>query len=148
MIVGIIGIDVGTKRIGLALASPDRGFAIPLGVITRGNTPTDYEKVLEEVESREVGVIVVGMPISMNGRNGPQAKEVRKFIDNLASRTEAKIVSWDERLSTVEGDRRLREARGNRKRKLTQRREEPFRDAVAATVILQAYLDAQRWAKN
>ena len=106
------------------------------------DTVTEARLAIAIAQEGGMGVIHKNMSITS------QAKEVRKFIDNLASRTEAKIVSWDERLSTVEGDRRLREARGNRKRKLTQRREEPFRDAVAATVILQAYLDAQRWAKN
>jgi putative Holliday junction resolvase len=141
-----LGLDVGERRIGVAVASSDGGTAMPVGVIERVGGDADYLKVLEEASARQAETLVVGMPISMNGSKGPQARAVQAFVREIKQHTQLPVVMWDERLTTVEADRRLREARGNVGRGgRPARARGPGRDAVAAALILQAYLDAQSW---
>ncbi len=141
----VIGLDVGERRIGVAVADLQGGVAIPVSVIQRVGGSADYDTVLEHASSREAETLVVGMPVSMNGRMGPQARSVQAFVDELKARTAMPVVTWDERLTSVEADRRLnevRESRGGRGR--SARGSGPARDSVAAAIVLQAYLDARR----
>ncbi len=141
-----LGIDVGDRRIGVAVSDPQGTMAIPVGVIHRVGGSPDWEALLEHARSREVESLVVGMPLSLNGRRGPQALKVLAFVEALKKLTDLPVVTWDERLTSVEADRRLREVPGRgrggrgpaRPGKVTQ-------DALAAAIMLQAYLDAQRW---
>ena len=129
----ILGLDVGEKRIGVALA--DGLLAIPLSVIDRTGEAADVEQLL--ALAREYGAerIVVGLPRSMNGSIGRQAEEVLAFSGALAQHVDIPVDTWDERLSTVAAERLLTDTGMKRERRKGKR------DAMAAAIILQAYLD-------
>ena len=141
-----LGIDVGDRRIGVAVSDPEGTMAIPVGVIHRVSGPPDWESLLEHARSREVESLVVGMPLSLNGRQGPQAQKVLAFVEALKKLTDLPVVTWDERLTSVEADRRLREVPGRGRRgRGSAGTGKVAQDALAAAIMLQAYLDAQRW---
>jgi len=129
-----LGLDVGDVRVGVALSDPLGILASPLTIITRGGGTSDYDDILKIVRDYAVELIVVGLPISMDGTEGAQAHKTRSFTGELAVRTSVPVVFQDERLSTVEARRMVREARK------TERKERY--DAAAAALILQDYLDA------
>ena len=128
-----LGLDVGDRRVGLALSDPTGMLASPLGVVERG--PSDIADILRVAEENEVAEIVVGLPLSMSGDSGAQAGKVRGFIRDLKSQTDLPIRTVDERLSTVQAQDMLNQSGRRRKRDRGQL------DAAAAAVILQAYLD-------
>jgi putative Holliday junction resolvase len=134
-----LGLDVGERRVGVAIGDELGLIASPLTTIER--RPGDLEAIAQLVAGHGVCCVVVGMPTGLSGREGPQAAAVREFVDQLRPAIEAAvpIEFWDERLTTAVAERALRE-RGTRRNK---RRAEV--DAVAAAVILQGYLDAQRF---
>ena len=129
----ILGLDVGDKRIGVAFA--DGLLAIPLTVVDRAGEEADMEKLL--ALSREHGVerIVVGLPLSMNGSIGRQAEKVLAFSRSLSEHVDIPVDTWDERLSTVSAERLLLDSGMKREKRKGKR------DAMAAAIILQAYLD-------
>jgi putative Holliday junction resolvase len=129
----ILGLDVGEKRIGVALA--DGLLAIPLTVIDRAEEEADLERVLALAEEHGVKRIVVGLPLSLDGSIGWQAEKVISFSRALSKSTNVPIDTWDERLSTVAAERQLLDA-GVKREKRRMRR-----DATAAAIVLQAYLD-------
>ena len=143
----VLGLDVGEKRIGLAFCDTESGVAVPAGVIHRAGTPDDLDAVVTQATSRGVDLLVVGMPWSLNGRAGPQAQLVAAFIEALQQRTSLPVTEWDERFTSVEADRRLREAasqpRSGGRRKSQSKPPPGTQDAMAAAIMLQAYLDAQ-----
>ena len=106
-----LGLDVGDVRVGIALGDPLGILASPLNIVTRRGDETDYEAILEIVGKYSVEIIVVGLPISMDGTEGVQAVKTRTFADELGSRTSVPIVFQDERLTTVEARRMVQEAR-------------------------------------
>ena len=123
--------------------------AVPIGVLDRTGSDVDWQAVLDEAESHGAETLVVGMPLSMNGRMGPQAESVDAFVTRLRSHTIMPIVTMDERLTTVEAARLMREGsgqqgRGQQGRAKGKRAPKGAIDAAAAAVILQAWLDAQR----
>lgn len=129
----VLGLDVGEKRIGVALA--EGSIAIPLTVIKRVEDAADLQRVISLAHEHNVDIIVVGLPFSMDGSIGAQAEGVLEFAGALGQVTDIPVDTYDERLSTVEADRLMREAgakRGKRKENL---------DAMAAAVILQGYID-------
>ena len=129
----VLGLDVGEKRIGVALA--EGSIAIPLTVIKRVEDAADLQRVISLAHEHNVDIIVVGLPFSMDGSIGAQAEGVLEFAGALGQVTDIPVDTYDERLSTVEADRLMREAgtkRGKRKENL---------DALAAAVILQDYID-------
>ena len=129
----ILGLDVGEKRIGVALA--EGLLAIPLTVIDRRVDDKDMELIMALVEEHRAERIVVGLPRSMNGTIGAQADVILSFSAALAEHVDIPVDTWDERLSTVTAERLLMDTgmkREKRKGKL---------DAMAAAIILQAYLD-------
>jgi len=134
----LLCLDVGERRIGLAIGGPGGILATPLGFIERTGLQRDIGRVLELAESRQAQGIVVGMPLSLNGRVGPQAKKVQGFLKALAARTDLPVETMDERYSTAEAQRVLHLA-GRR-----PSRNKGELDAAAATVILQEYLDIQK----
>lgn len=143
-----IGLDVGDRRIGLAVGDSESRVAVPIGVLDRTGSDVDWRAVLDEAESHGAETLVVGMPLSMNGRKGPQAESVAAFIIRLRSHTIMPIVTMDERLTTVEAGRLMREGpgqqrRGQRGRAKGKRAPKGAIDAAAAAVILQAWLDVQ-----
>lgn len=129
----ILGLDVGEKRIGVALA--EGLLAIPLTVIDRRVEETDMELIMALVEEYRAERIVVGLPRLMNGDIGTQAEEVLSFSGALAEHVDIPVDTWDERLSTVTAERLLIDTGMKRKKRKGKI------DAMAAAIILQAYLD-------
>jgi putative Holliday junction resolvase len=132
----ILGVDFGTVRIGLAISDPDRKFAFPLEVRQRQGAEADSAFFRALVEREEIGGLVVGLPIHLNGREGGKAREARTFGAWLAGQTGLPVIFHDERFTTVEAESALWEAG------LTHKRRKERRDKVAAQMLLQAYLDA------
>lgn len=130
-----MALDVGDRRIGVALSDPTATIASPLTTIHRVAERTDHERIAELVREYSVGRVVVGLPRTLRGELGPQARKVMRFADNLARVVEAPVVYWDERHTTVDAERIIRSRKRGRgcKERL---------DEVAAAVILQSYLDS------
>ncbi len=133
-----LGLDVGESRIGVAVSDPTGTITSPLAAIRRANLEEDIRAVTTLAEEQEAEAIVVGLPISLNGRMGPQARRTQEFIRSLSSQSPVPVHTQDERFSTVEAERLLRDA-GR-----APSRDKGLRDSAAACVILQAYLDARR----
>ena len=139
----VMALDVGHKRIGVALSDPGQVLASSLQVIERKGQQRDLATVVQLVREHEVGKIIVGFPLSLDGTVGQQARVVERYAALLEKKLgdlslDVPVVLWDERLSTVAADRLMAEAG----RKGRERRERI--DAVAAAVILQDYLDANK----
>lgn len=127
-----LGLDIGDRRIGVAISDPLGISAYPLEVL-KDLGPFGLRDYVEDRINEGIGVIVVGMPLTPGGREGEQARKTRKFTRVLEGVPGVELVLWDERLSTVEAARRLREAGHSlRGRKV---------DAEAAAIILQSYLE-------
>ncbi len=133
----VLGLDLGDVRIGVAVSDPERRLAVPLGTVLAG-APQDLRAIAALVRDHGITLVVVGHPLSMSGRAGPKAKQVEELAGALRSFLPVPVVLQDERLSTVEAERNLREAgvRGRDRRRSV--------DGAAAVVILQAWLDAHR----
>ncbi|MBM4782605.1 MAG: Holliday junction resolvase RuvX [Archangiaceae bacterium] len=132
-----MGLDVGTKTVGVAVAD-ELGFtAQPITVIRRSNLKADLSELIRLAQDREVDRFVIGLPLNMDGSEGPRAQATRKFGDALAKASNLTIIYQDERLTTVAAERSLLEADVSR----SKRRE--VIDQVAASLILQGWLDAQ-----
>jgi len=130
-----IGLDVGDRRIGVALSDETATLASALTTLSRVGGKKDAAAVAELVTTHEVVAVVVGLPLNMNGSRGPQASKVLGFVDGLRARLPVPVVLRDERLTTVEADERLRGAG------LGWKERKRLVDQVAAVVILQEYLD-------
>ena len=133
----ILGLDLGQSRIGVAISDPDRRMAVPIGTVRTG-APEDVKAIAALVKENGVTQIVVGHPLSLSGKGGEAADHAEKFADALRGFLGLEVVLHDERLSTVEAERRLKGAGVDRR----ARRE--VIDQTAAVVILQSYLDALR----
>ncbi|ARO14768.1 Holliday junction resolvase [Ketogulonicigenium robustum] len=131
----ICGLDLGTVTIGVAVSDGMRRVASPLETIKRKKFTLDVARLLEIVAARNIAGIVLGLPLNMDGSEGPRAQSTRAFARNLSRLTDLPITYWDERLSTVAAERALLEADTSRKR-----RDEVI-DHVAAGIILQGALD-------
>ncbi len=131
----LAGIDLGEKTVGVAVSDRRRSVATPLETIRRTKFTADAARLMEIVSAREIGGIVLGLPLNMDGSEGPRAQSTRAFARNLARLTDLPIAFWDERLSTVAAERALLEADTSR-----ARRKEVI-DHVAAGYILQGALD-------
>ncbi|HEX5998726.1 MAG TPA: Holliday junction resolvase RuvX [Hyphomicrobiaceae bacterium] len=134
----LIGIDVGTKTLGLALSDATRSIASALVTLRRTRLTEDLSRLVELAATHGVGGFVVGLPLNLDGSAGPRAQATRAFVRNLAKATPLPVVFWDERLSTVAAQRALLEADMSRKRRAE------VIDKVAATLILQGALDRIR----
>lgn len=133
-----MGLDVGERRVGVAIADELDMIASPLTVVRR--RPGDLEEIRDLAGTHGVDRLVIGMPTGMSGREGPQAASVRTFAESLrlAVGPEIALEFWDERLTTTVAERMLRERGARRNRRKGEV------DAMAAAVILQGYLDAGR----
>lgn len=136
----ILAIDPGEKRIGVAAADLRTRVAIPLTIIEPGADPV--EAVARVVEEEGAEAIVVGLALSLSGALGPQAQQAQALADALAGRLDIPVHTWDERLTSAEAKRRL-PRRGPTPRGKRRRGDV---DALAAAIILQAFLDSQRRA--
>lgn len=134
----IMGLDVGEKRIGIALSDPMGWTAQAHSVRQRKNLKQDFEHLKEICRENEVKKIVVGFPRNMNGTIGPKAKEIEKFARDLNEYIKLPMEFWDERLSSKSAERTLLEA------DLSRRKRKMLIDKLAAATILQAYLDRKR----
>ncbi|PJF10569.1 Holliday junction resolvase RuvX [Pseudorhodobacter sp. MZDSW-24AT] len=132
---GIAGLDLGDKTIGVALSDLRRSVATPVEVIRREKFTLDAQRLLALLASRNAVGIILGLPLNMDGSEGPRVQSTRAFARNLEKLTALPITFWDERLSTVAAERALLEADTSRKG-----RKEVI-DKVAASYILQGALD-------
>lgn len=131
----LMGLDLGTKTIGLALSDVMRRIASPLDTIRRRKFSSDAAALLAMAAEHDVGGFLLGLPVNMDGTEGPRAQSTRAFARNLSKLTELPICLWDERLSTAAVTRILIEADASRKRR------GELVDKLAATYILQGALD-------
>jgi putative holliday junction resolvase len=131
----LIGLDLGTKTIGVATSDPDRRLATGIETIARKTFSGDAQRILALAAERKVVGIVLGLPINMDGTEGPRAQSTRSFARNLSNRTDLPIALWDERLSTAAVERDLIAADASR-----AKRKEVI-DQHAAAFILQGALD-------
>ncbi len=143
----ILGIDPGEKRIGVAAGDLRTCVAVP--VTTIDADPDPVEAVARFAEEQDASAIVVGLALSLSGAVGPQAQQAQALADALAHRLDIPVHTWDERLTSTEAQRRLvrPEGRASARRKRPshgKRRRKGDLDAVAAAIILQAFLDSHR----
>jgi putative pre-16S rRNA nuclease len=132
-----LALDLGSRRVGVAVSDGGGQVATPYETITRsGSRMRDHERVVTLVSEVGAEVVVVGLPLSLDGGRGPAADAVEAEVEELRKALAVDVVTWDERLSTVQAERSLREmgVRGRRKSQVV--------DQLAATVILQSWLDA------
>lgn len=133
----IMGLDIGDKRIGVALSDPGEILASPFTIIERSDEEQNIAALIDIIRRYEVGKVIVGLPRSMDGTTGHQATKVEAFIEQVRGHTQVPIEFRDERLSTVSA-RRLVQSTGRKAKG------KPRYDAAAAAVVLQAYLEEQR----
>ena len=134
----LLGIDVGGKRIGVAVSDDFGMVASPVAMVPRG--PQSVRDIAAHALRLGVVGIVIGLPVGMSGHEGPQAAEVRSFVEGVEAGIDLPVTFWDERLSTSIAEKTLI-AGGARRDKRKQQV-----DAMAAAVILQGYLDHRQWA--
>ena len=134
----VAGLDLGTKTIGTALSDFGLRIATPHQTIRRTKFGKDAEALLTLCARERVGGLVLGLPVNMNGTEGPRAQATRAFLRNLAPLTDLPVALWDERLSTAAAERAMIEA------DLSRRKRAEKIDAAAAAFILQGALDRLR----
>jgi putative Holliday junction resolvase len=137
----LIGLDLGTKTIGVAVSDRIGAVATPLETVKRKKFTLDSARLLEIIAERDVNGILLGLPRNMDGSEGPRCQSTRAFARNLGQLTDLPIGFWDERLSTVAAEKALLEADTTRKRRAE------VIDHVAASYILQGALDRMRHLK-
>lgn len=136
----ILAIDPGEKRIGVAAADLRTRVAVPVTTIDAGADPV--EAVAQLVRERDAQALVVGLALTLSGALGPQAQRAQALADALAEMLDIPVHTWDERLTSAEARHRL--PRQGRRASVRKRRPKGDLDAMAAAIILQAYLDSQR----
>jgi putative Holliday junction resolvase len=134
----LMGLDLGTKTIGVATSDLTRQIATPVEVITRTKFTEDANRLIEIAGRENIGLIVLGLPVNMDGSEGPRAQSTRAFARNLAKLTPMPIVYWDERLSTAAVERMLIQADASRAKR------DQVIDKLAAAWLLQSALDSLR----
>ncbi len=132
----LLALDIGEKRIGVAISDETCTLARPLQVIERGRRADEIETLRSLLTRYQVETVIVGYPRSLSGAEGPQALQVKRYVERLSATLPVRVIWWDERYSTREATERLR-AGGRRPADKGQI------DAAAAAVILQDYLDAR-----
>jgi putative Holliday junction resolvase len=131
-----LALDIGEKRIGVAVGDETGTLARPLTTIARASKRQDFERIARLVTEQSAERVIAGYPRSLSGDEGPQAQRVRRYVEALAITLRVPVELWDERYTTVEAKERLHEAKRRRPRDRGQL------DAAAAAIILQDYLDA------
>ncbi len=134
----ILGLDIGDKRIGIAVSDEMGWSAQALKTINCSSTDEDIGQIKGIIEEYETDEIIVGLPLNMNGTSGFRAQKVQDFVSLLKKQVSIPVNTWDERLSTVEAERNLIDAGLSRKKR------KDVVDMLAASVILQGYLDYLR----
>lgn len=131
----LMGIDLGTKTIGLALSDVERRLASPLETLKRSKFSTDSAQMLAKADQFDVAAFVIGLPLNMDGSEGPRAQATRAFVRNMGALTPRPFLFWDERLSTAAVTRSLIEQDVSRAKRAA------VVDRMAAAYILQGALD-------
>jgi putative Holliday junction resolvase len=134
----VLGLDLGRKRIGLAVSDPDGVVALPAGALESRGLEKDVAAVCALARERGAGCVVVGLPVHMDGREGPEAAAARRFTARLVEASGLRVEVLDERWTSVEAERALAETgrRGRKRRGVV--------DAVAATLLLRTWLERER----
>ena len=130
-----MGLDLGDARIGIALTDPMGIIAGPLETYVRKKTDEDYDYIVELIRRYECDLVVIGLPVNMDGTEGPRCEFTRAFAAKLAERTDVRIVFQDERLTTVTAERMLLEANMRRDKR------KQVIDKVAASIILSTWMN-------
>jgi putative holliday junction resolvase len=133
-----LGVDLGSKRIGLALSDETGLIATPLTVLQVQNETQVFKEIIRTAEEYEVAKIIVGLPLQLNGGEGIEANRARNFVARLKEKTKIELDLIDERLTSVEAERRMTELGIKR-----QKRKANI-DSAAAAILLQTYLDKER----
>jgi putative Holliday junction resolvase len=131
----LMGLDVGSKTIGLAISDSAFAVASPLMTLKRGKFAADAAKLREITTERGIGALIVGLPVAMDGSEGARCQSVRQFATNLLAFLDLPLAFWDERFSTIGAERPLRDA------EMSHRRRAEVIDKMAAAYILQGALD-------
>ncbi|MEI8177228.1 Holliday junction resolvase RuvX [Aestuariivirga sp.] len=134
----LIGLDLGSKTIGVATSDRTRMIATPIETIARKKFTQDAQRLLTIAQAENIGLIILGLPVNMDGTEGPRCQSTRSFARNFARLSSIPVVFWDERLSTAAVERMLIQADASR-----AKRDEVI-DKLAAAWILQAALDSLR----
>lgn len=129
----MLGIDLGDRRIGIALSDPKRTLASPLSVLQR--SPQLHAELAREIDEWEATLVVVGLPLSLDGSEGPAAKKALAEVEKLGATLSVPVETYDERLTTITAERMMTDAG------LDSRRQRKVVDKIAAAVMLQAWLD-------
>jgi len=137
----LLGLDLGTKTIGLAVSDSAFTVASPLQTIRRTKFTADAEQLLQIIAEKNVGGIVLGLPRNMDGTEGPRAQSTRAFAQNMTGKTDLPIAFWDERLTSAEAERVLKDQAD-----MTRKRRGEVIDKMAAAIILQNFMDFIRRA--
>lgn len=131
----LMGLDLGTRTIGLAISDIERRIATALETVRRTKFTADAARIVELVRQHDIGGFVIGLPLNMDGSEGPRVQATRAFVRNMEALTPLPFVLWDERLTTVAVTRTLLEADASRARR------SQLVDKLAAAYILQGVLD-------
>ena len=149
----ILGLDLGARRIGLAVFDPEAGLALPSGILDSRGRARDLSALCEMIAEREVQRVVVGLPLHMSGAVGPEARAAQDFANALSEAAGIPVDTLDERWTSREAERLAhlpadgRRGKGRAGRPVERGRPGPV-DDLAATLILQTYLDRQRSAED
>jgi putative Holliday junction resolvase len=147
----VLGLDVGERRIGVAISDPDRRFALPLHSVDGRDHASAIAAIAAIAVEDDAGEIVVGLPLSLSGEAGKQAEKATAFADELKERLGLPVHLWDERFSSQEAQRRVAEEHqpsGTKGRRMRSKRVDADTDALAASIILQAFLDGRKSRKG
>jgi putative Holliday junction resolvase len=131
----VLGCDYGTRHMGLAASDPEGMIAFPLRTVHVDSDGEALDEICRACDETDAALVVVGLPLNMDGSRGAMAEKVEAIVAELRSRLPVKVVTWDERLSTEFAEKRLLEGG------LSRRKRKRVRDRLAAQVILQGYLD-------
>lgn len=134
----LIGLDLGTKTIGIALSDAGHRIGTPMETIRRTKFTKDAERLIEICNEHDIGGIAIGLPLNMDGSEGPRVQATRAFERSLSEKIDLPMLFWDERLTTVAAERAMLEADLSRKKRAAKI------DATAAGLILQGVLDRLR----
>jgi len=135
----LMALDLGSKTIGIAVSDGARQLATPVETLRRGKFTADAERLLAMMTERDVAGIVIGLPLNMDGSEGPRCQSTRAFASNLMQKIDIPITFWDERLSSIAVERALIDDVD-----MSRKRRREVIDAHAASFILQGFLDHAR----
>ena len=131
----LMGLDLGTKTIGIAVSNPERTLASPRETVRRTKLKADLAHLLRTIDADRITAVVLGLPLNMDGSEGPRCQATRQFADDLLKVRDIDLVFWDERLSTLAVTRTMLEA------DLSRQRRADVVDKMAAAYILQGFID-------